>query len=124
MKSAVISKVLAVNATITTTGSSTSDPINIGYAEYFSVHAQISGTTPEVKVEIEISACQEGDPDLVGKEPSDAWITPTTGGTIRASASSNFCDGFTVPVCKWMRVKVTGINASASAKVYLIIMYQ
>jgi hypothetical protein len=124
MKSAVISKELAVDAAVTLLTSSTSEPINVGYAEYFSIHAQISGTAPDVKVEVEITNSQAGDRDLVGKEPESAWISPSTGGTIKASASSNFADGFTVPVCKWMRIKVTGINANTSATCKIYIMYQ
>jgi hypothetical protein len=124
MKSAVISREVAVNATVTLLTSSTSDPINVGYAEYFSIHAQISGTAPDVKIETEITDSQEGDKDLVATRPGEVWISPSTGGVIKASASANFADGFTLPVCKWMRVKVTGINANTSATCKIIIMYQ
>ena len=110
--------------TVNATASVVSAPINVGGCKSFGFEIVVkSGSAPNVKLEYQIIASNQGDAALVGSysavpgvdEGGLSWTIPTTGGTLVASiTSSNKVDGFSPMVTKWMRLKVTGIAANGA----------
>ena len=128
MKRQMITKDIALEAeAIAVAGIAYSNPIQVGYAESFSYIAIVSGTTPDLKLEYQITDSQEGDADNIGTthDGGAGWYTPVTGGVLVTNLTSSRANGFTPAVSKWIRMKVTGNGGTGvDAKITLIVMYQ
>ena len=128
MKKQMISHDVALKAeTINAAATVSSSPIQVGYAENFSYIAIISGTTPDLKLEVQITDSQQGDATNIGSihDGQAQWYTPSTGGILVANLTASRANGFTPAVSKWIRMRVTGNGGNgADTKITLIVMYQ
>ena len=125
---AITIKKVIDNVNVRATGSSNSDPILIAYAEHFSYVIEVSGTTPRIKLDYQIIASPEGDPDNVSSihDGEVTWYTPVTNGNLVAEVSASQADGFSPAVSRWLRIQVTGTatNHANDTYVTVYIMYQ
>jgi hypothetical protein len=86
---------------------------------YFSYHVKVTGSGT---VKFEVLCSNE---DVINETSDLAFTLPTTGSSIVTGLTAGtYFDSFTVPACKWMKVRMTETGGLNSAVGTLILGWQ